>query len=153
MSTALIPEQKATWNGSSAKGEATMKALVYGGPGKIEFKDVPKPTIERSTGARITLVKATICGIDLGILHGKTTSVKLGTTLGHEGAGVIEDITITMGLVNTNTTPMLLKTVVSGKIAPEKLITHHFKLSEILHAYEVFGNAAKEKALKIIISN
>ncbi|MEO8733863.1 MAG: alcohol dehydrogenase, partial [Flavobacteriales bacterium] len=65
----------------------------------------------------------------------------------------IRNITITMGLVNTNTTPMLLKTVTSGKIAPEKLITHHFKLDEILKAYEVFGNAAKEKALKIIISN
>jgi alcohol dehydrogenase len=31
-------------------------------------------------------------------------------------------------------------------------VTHHFKLDEILHAYEVFGNAAKEKAIKVIIS-
>jgi alcohol dehydrogenase len=37
-----------------------------------------------------------------------------------------------MGLVNT--TPMLLKTVVSGKIKPEELITHHFKLNEIMRA-------------------
>ena len=58
-----------------------------------------------------------------------------------------------MGLVNTNTTPMLLKTVASGKIQPEKLITHRFKLNEIIKAYEVFGNAAKEKALKIILTN
>jgi alcohol dehydrogenase len=58
-----------------------------------------------------------------------------------------------MGLVNTNTTPMLLKTVTSGKIQPEKLITHHFKLNEIMKAYEVFGNAAKEKAMKIILTN
>ena len=65
----------------------------------------------------------------------------------------IRNITITMGLVNTNTTPMLLKTVTSGKIQPEKLITHHFKLNEIIQAYEVFGNAAKEKALKIILTN
>jgi alcohol dehydrogenase len=65
----------------------------------------------------------------------------------------IKNITITMGLVNTNTTPMLLKTVTSGKIQPEKLITHHFKLDEIMKAYEVFGNAAKEKALKIILTN
>jgi alcohol dehydrogenase len=63
----------------------------------------------------------------------------------------IQNITITMGLVNTNTTPMLLKTVSSGKLEPSKLITHHFKLSEILKAYEVFGNAAKEKAMKVII--
>jgi alcohol dehydrogenase len=65
----------------------------------------------------------------------------------------IRNITITMGLVNTNTTPMLLKTVVSGKIKPEELITHRFKLDEILNAYEVFGNAAKEKAMKVILTN
>lgn len=58
-----------------------------------------------------------------------------------------------MGLVNTNTTSMLLKTGTSGKIAPEKLITHHFKLDEIMKAYEVFGNAEKEKALKVILTN
>ena len=63
----------------------------------------------------------------------------------------IKNITITMGLVNTNTTPMLLKTVSSGKIDPKKLITHHFKFAEILKAYEVFGNASKEKAMKVII--
>jgi alcohol dehydrogenase len=345
----------------------TMKGLVYDGPGKIEFKDVPKPGIKKPTDALVKIIKTTICGTDLGILHGKTPSVKSGTTLGHEGVGVIEEvgsgvsnfkkgdrviiscitacgtceyckkqmyghckdggwilghlingtqadyvripyadnslyiapegmdeealvmlsdilptgheigvidgcvkpgdtiaivgagpigmaalltaqfyspakiymvdldenrlklakewgatdtinsgaedavkkilsetedgvdvaieavgvpttfnicqqivrpgghvanigvhgqsvdlqiqdlwiknITITMGLVNTNTTPMLLKTVASGKIQPEKLITHHFKLNEIMRAYEVFGNASKEKALKIILTN
>ena len=62
-----------------------------------------------------------------------------------------QNITLTTGLVNTNTIPMLLKTVSSGKIDPTKLITHHFKLDEILKAYEVFGNASKEKAMKVII--
>ncbi|TXD48952.1 zinc-dependent alcohol dehydrogenase family protein [Polaribacter sp. IC073] len=344
-----------------------MKGLVYNGPGKIEWKEVSKPVIEKPTDALVKIVKTTICGTDLGILHGKTPSCKPGTTLGHEGIGVIEEvgtsvnsfkkgdkviiscitsdgsceyckkqlyshcedggwilghlingtqaeyvriphadnslyavpegvdeealvmlsdilptgheigvingcvkpgdtiaivgagpigmsalltaqfyspakiymidldenrlelakklgathtinsgsedavkkimlatkdgvdvaieavgaaatfgicqniirpgghianigvfghsvdleiqklwiknITITMGLVNTNTTPMLLKTVASGKIQPEKLITHRFKLNEIIKAYEVFGNAAKEKALKIILTN
>ena len=63
----------------------------------------------------------------------------------------IQNITITMGLVNTNTTSMLLKIVTSGKLKPNQLITHHFKLDEILKAYELFGNAGKEKALKVII--
>jgi alcohol dehydrogenase len=63
----------------------------------------------------------------------------------------IKNITITMGLVNTNTTPMLLKTVSSGKVDPKKLITHHFQLDEMLKAYEVFGNASKEKAMKVMI--
>jgi alcohol dehydrogenase len=343
-----------------------MKGLVYGGPGKIEWKDIPKPGIEKPTDALVKILKTTICGTDLGILHGKTPSCKPGTTLGHEGVGVVEEvgssvsnfkkgdhviiscitsdgsceyckkqmyahcedggwilghlingtqaeyvriphadnslypipkgvdeeasvmlsdilptgheigvlngqvkpgdtiaivgagpigmsvlltsqfyspakiymidldenrlkmaktlgatdtinsaiedavkkimsetkdgvdvaieavgapatfdicqkivrpgghianigvhgkpvdlqiqnlwirnITITMGLVNANTTPMLLKTVSSGKIEPEKLITHHFKLDEMLHAYEVFGNASKENAMKVILS-
>lgn len=57
-----------------------------------------------------------------------------------------------MGLVNTNTTPMLLKTVEAGKFDPSKLITHRFTLDEILDAYEVFGNAAREKAMKVILA-
>ena len=343
-----------------------MKGLVYGGPGKIELKEIPMPVIIKPTDALVKILKTTICGTDLGILHGKTPSVKSGTTLGHEGVGVVEEvgaavrnykkgdhviiscitadgtceyckkqmyshcedggwilghlingtqaeyvriphadnslypvpagsdedalvmisdilptgheigvlngcvkpgdtiaivgsgpigmsalltaqfyspakiymidlnenrleqarkfgatdtinsgtedavkrimaetkdgvdvaieavgapatfnicqnivrpgghlanvgvhgrsvdleiqnlwiqnITITMGLVNTNTIPMLLKTVLSGKINPSKLITHHFKLDDILQAYEVFGNAAKEKAMKVIIA-
>ena len=64
----------------------------------------------------------------------------------------IRNITLTMGLVNTNTTPMLLKTVASGKLKPAQLITHHFKLDEILNAYEVFGNPVKEKTMKVIIA-
>ncbi len=64
----------------------------------------------------------------------------------------IRNITITMGLVNTNTTPMLLKTVLSGKLKPGQLITHHFKLDEIEKAYEVFGNAVKEQTMKVILS-
>ena len=345
--------------------KTTMKALVYGGPGKIEWKATPIPHIEKPTDAVVKILKTTICGTDLGILKGKVPSVKPGTTLGHEGIGIIEEvglavknfkkgdhviiscitadgtceyckkqmyshcedggwilgnlingtqaeyvriphaanslyaipenadeealvmlsdilptgheigvingcvkpgdtiaivgagpigmaalltaqfyspakiymididenrlelakkfgatdtinsekedavkrimtetkdgvdvsieavglpatfdicqnivrpgghvanigvhghsidlqiqnlwiknITITMGLVNTNTTPMLLKTVSSGKIDPNKLITHHFKLDEILKAYEVFENASKEKAMKVII--
>ncbi len=46
---------------------------------------------------------------------------------------------------------MLLKTASSGKLEPNKLITHHFKLDKILKAYDVFGNEWKEKAQKVII--
>jgi alcohol dehydrogenase len=345
--------------------KTSMKALVYDGPGKIELKDVPMPVIIKQTDAVVKILKTTICGTDLGILHGKTPSCKPGTTVGHEGVGIIvetgsairnfkkgdhviiscitsdgsceyckkgmyahcedggwilghlingtqaefvriphadnslhhvpataneeamvmlsdilptgheigvlngcvkpgdtiaiigagpvgmsalltaqfyspakiymidldenrlqlaknfgatdtinsgtedvvekimaetkdgvdvsieavgvpaafdicqkiirpgghianvgvhgksvdlqlqdlwiQNITLTTGLVSTNTIPMLLKTVTSGKIDPAQLITHHFKLENILKAYEVFGNAAKEKAMKVII--
>lgn len=63
------------------------------------------------------------------------------------------NITITTRLVDTVTTPMLFKTVQSKKIDPKKLITHHFKLEEIVAAYDTFGNAAKEKALKVILTS
>lgn len=356
---------KNTEKRKSKNSSETMKGLVYDGPDKIELKEIPKPVIEKQTDALVKVLKTTICGTDLGILHGKTPTVKPGTTLGHEGIGIIEEvgtsvtnfkkgdrviiscitsdgsceyckkqlyshcedggwilghlihgtqaeyvriphannslylippnadeealvmlsdilptgfeigviagqvkpgdtiaivgagpigmaalltaqfyspekiymidlddnrlemskklgathtinsgnkdvakiiladtkdgvdvaieavgipstfnicqkivrpggnianigvhgkpidlqiqdlwiqnITITMGLVNTNTTSMLLKTVASGKLKPNKLITHHFKLDDIVKAYEVFGNAGKEKAMKVII--
>ncbi|GET28409.1 zinc-dependent alcohol dehydrogenase family protein [Prolixibacter sp. SD074] len=63
----------------------------------------------------------------------------------------IKNLTITTGLVNTNTTPMLMKAVATNKLPVDKLITHHYKLNEIEKAYDVFINASKEKALKIII--
>ena len=61
------------------------------------------------------------------------------------------NIAITTRLVDTATIPMLFKTVASHKIDPKVLITHHFTLDNILDAYEAFGNAAKTKALKVII--
>lgn len=62
-----------------------------------------------------------------------------------------QNISITTRLVDTVTTPMLLKTVCSKKIDPMLLISHHFKFDNILEAYETFGHAAKTNALKMII--
>ncbi len=62
------------------------------------------------------------------------------------------NIAITTRLVDTATIPMLFKTVAAKKIDPTLLITHHVKLADILEAYATFGNAAKSKALKVIIS-
>ena len=63
------------------------------------------------------------------------------------------NITLTTRLVDTVTTPLLLKTVLSGRLQPKQLITHHFKLADVMRAYDTFGNAAKEKALKMILTN
>jgi len=65
----------------------------------------------------------------------------------------IRNVKITTGLVSTSTTPMLIKTVQSGKIKPQQLVTHRFPLEQIMQAYEVFRNAAKEKAMKVILYN
>lgn len=64
-----------------------------------------------------------------------------------------QNITLTTRLVDTVTTPMLLKIVHSGRIDAKKLISHRFDLSEIMKAYEVFGNASKEHALKVVLKN
>lgn len=62
-----------------------------------------------------------------------------------------QNISITTRLVDTVTTPMLLKTVQARKIDPKLLITHRFKLDQILDAYDTFGRAASTLALKVII--
>ncbi len=64
----------------------------------------------------------------------------------------IKNVNISMGLVCTNTTPMLLNTLKSGKVDPAKLVTHRFALNDIMEAYEIFGNAAREKAMKVILN-
>lgn len=63
------------------------------------------------------------------------------------------NIAITTRLVDTVTTPMLLKVVRSGKLQPEQLVTHRFEMNDIMKAYDTFGNAAKEGALKVVLTN
>jgi alcohol dehydrogenase len=63
------------------------------------------------------------------------------------------NITLTTRLVDTVTTPMLLKIVQSGRLDPKKLVSHRFKLSEMMKAYDTFENAAKQHALKVLLKN
>ena len=62
-----------------------------------------------------------------------------------------QNISITTRLVDTVTTSMLLKTVQAKNIDAARLITHRFKLDQILDAYETFGHAADTHALKVLI--
>lgn len=79
-------------------------------------------------------------------VHGKPVQLNLDRLWSH-------NITLTTRLVDTVTTPMLLKTVAAGRLKPEQLITHHFTLSEVMKAYDTFGNAMQEHALKVIITS
>jgi alcohol dehydrogenase len=63
------------------------------------------------------------------------------------------NITLTTRLVDTMTTPMLLKVVQSGKLQPRKLVTHRFALNDVMKGYDTFGNAAAESALKVILKS
>jgi alcohol dehydrogenase len=48
---------------------------------------------------------------------------------------------------------MLLRVVRSGKLQPSKLMTHRFAVNNIMKAYDTFANAAKEGALKVVLTN
>lgn len=61
------------------------------------------------------------------------------------------NITITTRLVDTVTTPMLLKTVEAERLQPAQLVTHRFPLDGILDAYDTFSRAAETNALKVVI--
>ncbi len=78
-------------------------------------------------------------------VHGKPASLHLEKLWDR-------NIAITTRLVDTATIPMLFKTAAAKTIDPALLITHRFTLAEGEKAYETFGNAAKTKALKVIIS-
>jgi alcohol dehydrogenase len=62
-----------------------------------------------------------------------------------------KNITITTRLVDTSTTAMLLKSVLSGRLMPKKLVTHRYPLDEMMKAYETFADAAEAKALKVVL--
>lgn len=79
-------------------------------------------------------------------VHGKPVQLNLDKLWAH-------NITLTTRLVDTVTTPLLLKTVLAGKVEPKQLITHHFCLDDIMAAYDTFSDAMKQHALKVIVTN
>ena len=78
-------------------------------------------------------------------VHGRKVDLHLERLWSH-------NIAITTRLVDTCTTPILLKAVASKKLDPAAIITHRFQLADILSAYDTFGRAAQTKALKVLIA-
>jgi len=129
---------------NSAKGNATeqVMALTDGKGVDVAIEAVGiEPTFQLCT----EIIGAGGHIANIGV-HGKSVTLHMETLWS-------KNITITTRLVDTVTTPLLFKTVMSEKIEPKKLITHHFRLDQVIEAYETFGNAAKEKALKVILTN
>jgi alcohol dehydrogenase len=79
-------------------------------------------------------------------VHGKPVELHMEKLWGR-------NISITTRLVDTVTTSMLLKVVASGKLHPGKLVTHRFAMKDIMKAYDTFENAAREGALKVVLTN
>ncbi len=63
----------------------------------------------------------------------------------------IKNLAITTGLVNTNTTEMLLKAISTSSVDYTKMITHRFKFSELEEAYHVFKHASENQAMKVVL--
>lgn len=129
-----------TVNNGDGKGVEAVLALT-GGRGvdtAIEAVGIP---------ATFTLCQELVApgGIIANIgVHGTKVDLHLERLWSH-------NIAITTRLVDTVTTPMLLRTVQARKIDPTRLITHRFGLEDIQEAYETFANAASTGALKVII--
>lgn len=78
-------------------------------------------------------------------VHGKPVELRLQELW-------IKNIKISTGLVSAFSTEDLLKKVVSGSLDPSLMVTHHMKLSEIEKGYDIFGNAATNKAIKMVFT-
>lgn len=64
----------------------------------------------------------------------------------------IQNLTMTMGLVNGTTAPMMIELIEAGKLDIRPMATHNFTFDQVIDAYDVFGNAGANKALKVVIS-
>jgi len=78
-------------------------------------------------------------------VHGKPAMLHLE----HEWA---RDITITIGLVDASSTPTLMRLVATGQLDAGRFVTHRFSMNEFEQAYEVFGDAASNGALKVVLT-
>ncbi|MFE2016362.1 alcohol dehydrogenase catalytic domain-containing protein [Streptomyces sp. NPDC059491] len=63
----------------------------------------------------------------------------------------IKDVTLTTGLVDTFSTPMLLRMMAAGRLPTSELVTHRFGLAQMEEAYDVFGRAAETGAVKVAL--
>lgn len=77
-------------------------------------------------------------------VHGKSVNLHLEDLWN-------KNITLTTALVDTFSIPKLLKIVETGQLEPQKLVTHRFALKDAMQAYKVFGHAAEQHALKVIL--
>ncbi|MFG2295852.1 zinc-dependent alcohol dehydrogenase family protein [Streptomyces sp. NPDC048603] len=63
----------------------------------------------------------------------------------------IKDVTLTTGLVDTHSTPMLLRMMAAGRLPGAAMVTHRFELDQMEEAYDVFSRAGDTGALKVVL--
>ena len=128
-------------NPADADAEQQVAALTGGGLGAdVAIEAVGTPgTFDICT--RVVRPGGVIANIGV---HGAPTTLHLEELW-------IKNVTITTGLVDGTTVPLLLQLVRSGKIAAELYGTHDFALNEMMAAYETFAEAGRHNALKVVI--
>src|SRR5262245_41663078 len=130
-----------TFNASDPEIETKIAALSGDGLGAdvaIEAVGIPD-TFDLCT--RVVRPGGVVANIGV---HGAPTTLHLEDLW-------IKNVTITTGLVDGTTVPMLLQLVRSGKIAADLFGTHDFALHDMLAAYDTFAEAGKHNALKVVI--
>ena len=130
-----------TVNSSDGKAVDAVKALTGGRGADTVIEAVGIPTTFHLCQ---DLVAPGGIIANIGV-HGTKVDLHLEKLWSH-------NVAITTRLVDTVTTPMLLRTVQSKKLDPTRLITHRFTLDQIIEAYDTFGRAAATQALKVIIA-
>ncbi|MGI9070816.1 MAG: zinc-dependent alcohol dehydrogenase family protein [Bryobacteraceae bacterium] len=130
-----------TINSSDGKAVEKVKHLTAGRGVDTAIEAVGIPATFNLC-EQIVAAGGTIANIGV---HGKKVDLHLENLWDH-------NISITTRLVDAATTSLLLKIVQSKKIDLKVFITHHFSLDRIMDAYEVFSHAAKNEALKVILS-
>ena len=78
-------------------------------------------------------------------MHGKPATLHLESLW-------IKGVTFTTGLVDTFSTPTLLRSVAAGQIDPTRFTTHRFPLPEAIQAYDTFARPGETNALKVLLT-
>ena len=68
-----------------------MKAVVLKETGKVVLGEVEDPRIQEPDDAIVRVTTAGVCGSDLHIVHGRDPGIRMGTIMGHEFIGIIEE--------------------------------------------------------------
>ena len=130
-----------TMNAGASDLVAEVKALAGGQGVDVAVEAVGVPSTFTTC---VDLVRPGGHVANVGV-HGKPVELALQNLW-------IQNITITMGLVNTTTLPMLLRLVAQHKLPAAELVTHRFALDDIRSAYETFGQASQTHALKVLMA-
>lgn len=130
-----------TVNNANEDPKVIIEGLTGGLGADVSIEAVGVPaTFELAT----TLIRPGGHVANIGV-HGESATLHLEDLW-------IRDVTITTGLVDTFSTPTLLKLMTSNQLDASRFVTHHFAMEAFEEAYDVFGRAAETGALKVILT-